>query len=552
MEKVAHVTAGEKLSNRNLLCFSAGGVGRDMAYTLWNAYLLMCIMYTKSVTNSQLSIILIIMAVCRIWDAVNDPIMGGIIERTRTKWGKFKPWILIGAVSNAVVTFAIFAVPLKGQDFLIFFPFAYLIWDITYTMNDIGYWAMLPSLTSNDNDRNKLAMFANILAGIGAGITGIVIPIFTTGKLAIGGNAVTGYTVMAAVICSFLILCQLLTTLGVKEKPLPPCCGEKMGVKAMFKVIFKNDQLLWVALVMILYNLGSSLYSASLANYVLFRFGYAGVNIALFTTLGGILGGVSILFPWLSKRFTRKTIAAWSIGTACVGYALLFIIGSSTNSAANTQAIYVGLIAISALIAIGQSMFYMVLTISIANTIEYNEWKTGSRDEGIIFSVRPFMAKMGSALVVVVTAVIYGVLRVGDVTNRISDIENEAYIMLGQGTSAETVETFKQTQITAVLDGVAPNIRIWMLFGLTVIPMLFVIGGYTVWRLKYKINEKFYAEIVTENLERACGLGVDAEAVARGEGQLNAAEADVFSAAAGGEVPHYTPEDENADSDGEA
>ena len=116
-EKVTHVTTGEKLTNRNLLAFAGGGVGRDMAYNLWNGFLLVCIMYTKNVTAKQLSIILIMMAVCRIWDAINDPIMGGIIERTRGKWGKFKPWIFIGAVSNALITFMIFAIPLRGQDF---------------------------------------------------------------------------------------------------------------------------------------------------------------------------------------------------------------------------------------------------------------------------------------------------------------------------------------------------------------------------------------------------------------------------------------------------
>ena len=505
MENVSHVKTGERLSNRNLWAFTGGGVGRDMAYSLWNGYLLLCIMYTKGVNSAQLTTILVIMAVCRIWDAVNDPIMGGIIERTRTKWGKFKPWIFIGAVSNAIITFTIFAVPLRGQQFVIFFPFAYLLWDISFTMNDIGYWAMLPSLTSNDEDRNKLSMLANILAGIGAGIAGIIIPIFTTGALAIKGNAVAGYLIIAAIIGVVFIGCQTMTTLCVKEKPLPPITDDdKIGVKEMFKVIFKNDQLLWIALVMIFYNLGSSLYFASTANYILFRFGYEGANVALFGTLGGLLGGVSILYPALAKRFTRKKISIISIAVACVGYICMFLVGAVTKDMTNSAMIFIFLILTAALITMGQTMFYMVQTISIANTIEYNEWKSGKRDEGIIFSVRPFMAKMGSALVVIAQAITYAILGVGDYTKQISDIENQANLMSAGGATKEAVAQFKKDSIVPILEQIPTNTKVGMLFGLTIIPMLFVIVSLVIWYKKYNIDEDFYTKIVLENEARKC------------------------------------------------
>ena len=133
---------------RNKWIYSLGGVGRDLAYSLYTYFLLTFILYTKEVTDGQFAAISIIMVICRIWDGINDPIMGGIIENTRSKFGKFKPWILIGAITNAIVLVLIFSLPLKGTAFVIAFTFLYLIWDITYTMNDIGYWSMLPSLTS--------------------------------------------------------------------------------------------------------------------------------------------------------------------------------------------------------------------------------------------------------------------------------------------------------------------------------------------------------------------------------------------------------------------
>ncbi|MEG1613718.1 MAG: glycoside-pentoside-hexuronide (GPH):cation symporter [Clostridia bacterium] len=503
MEKISHVTSGKKLSNQNLWTFSLGGIGRDMSYSLWNGSLLLCIMYTKGIDAKQLSTILIMMALCRIWDAVNDPIMGGIIERTRTKMGKFKPWIISGAISNALITFTIFAVPLRGEAFVIFFPFAYLLWDISFTMNDIGYWSMLPSLTSNDTDRNKLTTLANLCAGIGGGIAGIIIPTFTTGALAIKGNAIAGFTIIAGIIGVCFIGFQLLTTLCVKEKELPPLRPEdKIGFKAMFKVILKNDQLLWIACVMIFYNLGSSLYFASTANYILFRFGYEGANVALFGTLGGLLGGISILYPWFSKRFSRKQISMCSIIVTSVGYVLMFILGAATSSTNNSGLVFFGLILTSSIIMVGQTMFYMVLTISIANTIEYNEWKSGKRDEGIIFSVRPFMAKIGSSLVVLTQAIIYSILGVANYTKAISDIENEANIMLGNGAAESVVAKFKEDSVRLILQQVPDDIKVWMLFGLTIIPMVFVITGYLIWRKKFMIDEDLYAKMVNENESR--------------------------------------------------
>lgn len=186
--------------SRNKWIYSLGGVGRDLAYSLYTYFLLTFILYTKEVTDAQFATISIIMVVCRIWDGINDPIMGGIIENTRSKFGKFKPWILIGAVTNATVLVLIFSLPLKGAAFVAAFTFLYLIWDITYTMNDIGYWSMLPSLTSEPRERDVITSMSNLFSGLGTILANGLIPILTVGKLAIGNSAVTGYKVVSVVL----------------------------------------------------------------------------------------------------------------------------------------------------------------------------------------------------------------------------------------------------------------------------------------------------------------------------------------------------------------
>ena len=98
----------DKQTKRNLLFYPLGTVGRDMMYVLFNSYILTYTMYTRALTNAQLGAITAIMVGARIFDAVNDPIMGGIIEKTRTKWGKFKPWMLSGVILTSVVIYVIF------------------------------------------------------------------------------------------------------------------------------------------------------------------------------------------------------------------------------------------------------------------------------------------------------------------------------------------------------------------------------------------------------------------------------------------------------------
>ena len=131
--------------NRNKWIYSISGMGRDMSYALFTNFLLTYILFTRNVTDKQFAVISTILVACRIWDGLNDPIMGGVVENTRTRFGKFKPWIMIGCITNGAAVIAMFSNRAQGWTFIYLFVALYLIWDITYTMNDIGYWSMMPS-----------------------------------------------------------------------------------------------------------------------------------------------------------------------------------------------------------------------------------------------------------------------------------------------------------------------------------------------------------------------------------------------------------------------
>lgn len=478
--------AVEAVSNRTKWTYTLGGIGRDMAYNLFSGFLLTYILLTKSVNNSQFALISTIIIICRIWDAINDPVMGGIIENTRSKYGKFKPWILIGAVTNSIVIVLTFTLPIQGTAFIVAFIFFYLLWDITYTMNDIGYWSMLPSLTSDPKSRTTLAAMTNLFAAVGAIAAIGLIPILTTGGTAIGGNAITAYAVVAVIIALAFVGCQLLTVFGVKERQIALPSDGKMSVKKMAKTIFKNDQLLWIALAMLLYNFGSSLILAFGSLYAYFEFGYNGTYVTLMTAAYAVATILSnIIYPKIATKLKRKQIQLYAILTAIVGYVIFFLAGIVFPMSIITLSVALFFM------GFGQITYYAVLTISISNTVEYNEYIGGTRDESLIFAVRPFMAKLGSSLQQLAIMAVYLIVGVTAVTERISDVETAA--KMGTISSADRL-----TEINGILSGVTPAMKLSLRICMTIIPVALLIGSLVVISLKYKINENYYDKILNE------------------------------------------------------
>ena len=136
----------ETITKRNLIFFPLGTVGRDAVYSLISSYLLTFVLFTHALNGAQVAAITGIMVAARVFDALNDPVMGNIIERTKTKYGKFKPWIVAGMISTSVVIYLMFNVRLEGWSFVWFFGVMYFAFSIAYTMGDISYWGMIPAL----------------------------------------------------------------------------------------------------------------------------------------------------------------------------------------------------------------------------------------------------------------------------------------------------------------------------------------------------------------------------------------------------------------------
>ena len=496
----------KKPFTKNMLMFSLGTIGRDFLYFLFNSFLMTFILFTKTIDNKMLTAVGAIIVVARIFDALNDPIMGGIVENTRTKWGKYKPWQLLGAVLTGAVIISVFCVKLDGWSYIGFLAFAYLMFSITFTMNDISYWGMLPSLTSDEHERNKLTSCAQLLASAGVGLASLLIPLFTTGSLAKWG-APTGYKVIGIISAVLMVLFQLFTILGVKEKPLPPIKPDKsdrLTLKKMFKTIAKNDQLLWCALIMLIFSIGTGVVGGGLLTmYVYFEFGYEGGYTLLIGLGYGIISTLfTATYPWLSKKFGRNKIL-YSAGIATVfGYALMLIFALAIPTGAPKSSEWFAkfiLIAVAYTIIGYGAGFYMIMVINMANTVEYNEWKYGQRNESLIFSLRPFTAKLSSALTQALVIGVYAVASITTYTNAISNIENEASKNL-------ITNKVKMEKITGIIKEVSLQDRQILVSCMCIIPVVFMIVALIIYKKKCTLSETRLAEMVRETEARKLAL----------------------------------------------
>ena len=385
-----------KLDKRTKWSYCIGATGRDMAYALVSMFLLTYIQYTMKLTVAQYAVISAIMVVCLLWDAINDPMMGIIIENSHLKAGKFKPWIFIGVILNSLIIICLFTVRPEGWGFVAFFGVGYLLWGMTYTMNDIAYWGMLPSLTSDPGERNWLVTVQGIFICIGQFSVAGLLPDM------VAGNAIMAYRTAAIVIAFCFIGFQLLTVFGVKERKRPEK-KRTLSLKDMFHIFLRNDQLIVIGIACLLFQIGNGLLIMIGMNSFYFEFGYSvgGSLVFWFTIMYGLGTLISeASFAWLSSKFTRNQIITAAIIITVIGYMLFMSVGYILPKS------IVLLNIIGFLIFFSQGAFNMTMIVMLNNTIEYDEVRFHERHDSIISAVRSFATKLASAVDQAVVALI--------------------------------------------------------------------------------------------------------------------------------------------------
>lgn len=458
---------------RNRYMFGLGTIGRDMLYTIVSMFLLVYFTEVLKVSKTEVWWITGIMVGCRIFDAFNDPIMGTIVDNTKTRWGKFKPWIVIGAILSGILTILLFTnFNLSGAAFIVMFGILYLLWGMAFTTNDISYWSMMPSLTSDQKEREKIGAFARICANIGlfVVVAGIV-PITKAIGSAVGDIRM-GYTIFAIIIVVILLIGQAITVLGVKE-PKAAHREKKTTIKEMFSAIFKNDQLLVTAIAMALFMIGYM----TTTSFGIYFFKYAYGNEDMYTPFTIILGVSQLLalavFPLFSKRLTRKQLYFGSTIMVVLGYILFFF-------SPNNNMILIGISGV--LLFFGQAFIQLLMLVFLADTVEYGDLKLGQRNESVSFSIQPFINKMGGAI--------------------------------GTGIVGVTLNLANITESTSITDVTSGGL--WLMkIAMLVIPLIFIVLGFILYLFKYKIDKKSYEKILADLAERDKNLLIEQSEIAK-------------------------------------
>lgn len=478
-----------KLRKKNLLMFPLGKIGSDMEYYLFTSCIMTFVLFTRSLTAAQFAAITAIVVAARVFDALNDPIMGNIIERTRSRWGKFKPWLVIGILSTSVVVYLAFNTDLQGWSFVWFFGVIYFLYSITFTMHDISYWGMVPALSSDANARNQFTSRATLCAGIGSTLASVLIPMFTVGDKAIGGSTTTAYGVVALIVCILAPAFLCFTIFGVREKreytDAPP-----VSLKKVWKTITGNDQLLWMSLIFLIQQIGNGLIIGGLGStYIYFDFGYDGGLFSLFSIVGmSVTALLMIFYPAISRKIKRKKLLGILAVIAAVGYGIMLLAGLLLPSAM----LKFWIVVIGYMLSnFGQYGFHLAMMISIINTVEYNEYISGERDEAIIASLRPFITKLASALIILITNISYIIFGVTKYTGSISELENQCARNL-------ITEADKISQIDSVIKAIAPGQTLALLLCMAIIPCLLMMTSYFLYKKHYKLDEDEYARICAE------------------------------------------------------
>lgn len=598
----------KKLSGVEKFAYGIGAVGKDMVYMLSASYVLYYFQDIMGVSAIAMGIILF---AARIFDAFNDPVMGVLVAKTKTKWGKFRPWLLIGTLFNAIVLYCMFACPptLNGSGLVAYAAITYILWGVTYTMMDIPYWSMVPAFTESGKERENLSALARSCAGVGSAIISIVtvmavaffgstaaaksndmvtykidesthvavtvmekdadgvatgniielkdgkvsleikaVPSTFDTQVYLNKNAskenakfdlkvgtvevnndnafvtyamdsiddkegvlalylneedfakVTGDTTVSGTISStaeverlgfkyfslvvavlFLVFI-LITCFFIKEKSTVNV--ETPSVGAMFKALVQNDQAMAVVITIVLIN--TATYITSNLVIYFFKYDLAGKNwrgdYTLFNTFGG---GIQILammlfFPLLRKFFNNIKIFYVCVASAVVGY--LVLLAMAIGGVGSVYAFLIPCFFIMAAVGI----LNVIVTIFLANTVDYGELKNGRRDESVIFSMQTFVVKLASGVAALIASICLAIFNISAESDTIN------------GSVVDFVNTNISNVKNHVVETISNNSVIGLRLTMTIVPIAVLLVGIFVFKKRYILTDNKLEEITNK------------------------------------------------------
>ncbi len=452
-----------KFTKTQTAAYGIGAIGKDMVYALSASYVMY---FYQDILGLSATFVGTILMIARIFDAANDPFMGILVAKTKTRLGKFRPWLLGGTVLNAFVLYALFNAPnTKGTGLMAFFAVVYILWGMTYTMMDIPYWSMIPAVTDTIEDREHLSVVGRTCAGVGNALI-TVFTVMAVAKLG-AGNERLGFGRLALIVSILFILAEVICVMSVKEKTTEERM-ETTTVKEMFKSLFANDQAMVTVVTIVLIN--CALYITSNLIIYFFKYDLGGADwqgsYTTFNMVGGAsqILGMMLLYPLLRKKMSNTSIFKMCLCLAITGYFLILLACMTGLSSSLAVLCVCGL-----LVFLANGMLTVLTTVFLSSSVDYGEYQSGHREESVIFSMQTFVVKAASGVAVFLTGI--------------------GLDMIGLVGNSDTTGVVEAQSASTIL-----GLRLLM----TILPILGLFCALMVFSKKFKLTDEYTREIAAK------------------------------------------------------
>ena len=465
----------DKRMTMNKICFGLGTVGRDALYSLVSMYLLVHLTDVVTFSDKGLGAVGILLTCFGVFDAIIDPFVGAIVDNTKTKWGKFKPWILIGMIGTGILTVLMFHnFEMSETNHIIFLGVTYFLFSIFFSLNDIAYWSLMPAISKDQTVREGVGAFARICANVGMFAMVLIYLNVPSIFSFLGDNKRDIYFIFAIIVAAIMWIFQTITLVGVKEDRSQLERAERTTLKDLWRALIGNDQLMVTAISMVLFMIGY----CTTTGFGTYYFKYAFKNEDMYMIFAAVLAVAQLtalsVFPLFRKKFTRKQLYTGSMIAVAVSYVIFFLSFE-----------LLPLIVIAGLgLFFAQAFIQLLMLLFLADAVEYGEWKLGKRNEAASFAVQPFINQFGGAIS--------------------KGIVSFTLIISGLNLVANELEPFKKgaPEFVDIINAI-PGSSIWIMkISMMVLPLVCILIGFILYQKKFKIDEQLYAQIVSDLEER--------------------------------------------------
>lgn len=379
---------GKTLSLRQYFAYGGGDMANNLAFSLAVTFLPLYLTDVALITPGTVALIFLLM---RFIDAFTDVLMGTIIDRTDSRWGKFRPWILFGSVPLVVLAIANFAMPdsLHGtKGAVIYAAVAYfLMGSVAYTAVNIPYGSLAAAMTDNSQERSKLALFRSL----GAAIMQVILAVAIAPSLRrfAGDPTALQSALLKTLIPLGIIAIALYVFLFLTSRENVERTVDRVSMKESFRVIASNRALQMLALISFIFLTGMFSQTGLMTYYTRDILGNVGLLAIFIPISAGMIIVLGWFIPPLIKRFGKVPLFTVSALLGVAGSLIYFVVPAS--------AIWLALIG-AVLLGIGNGFVNTLMWNMEADTVEYGEWKTGFRSEGTTYAIFSFVRKMSQAL----------------------------------------------------------------------------------------------------------------------------------------------------------